>query len=198
MWRQSRQGRAGNTITLSLLWSSKLSKLGSKQSCLHLPVLPNLFTRFSITIFNTQRENKKSKSRKYVNLMKICVLLPLLLVFVALLLAVSMEKWKSCTFRYRTLFLSLAWTAAVGKCQWVWVWAWVASCSRGASKLIGFSATARHGCCLNKFGALIMLYTSSSPSSTPCPLPLVDCSRSVGQALLGFPRAGPHQQGATH
>jgi len=25
--------------------------------------------------------------------------------------------------------------------------------------LIGFSATARHGCCLNKFGALIMIYT---------------------------------------
>lgn len=126
--------------------------------------------------------------------MKICVLLPLLLVFVALLLAVSMEKWKSCTFRYRSfsLFLSLAWTAAVGKCQWVWVWAWVASCSRGTTKLIGFSATARHGCCLNKFGALIMLYTSSSPSSTPCPLPLFACSRSAGQALLRFPRAGPH------
>lgn len=26
--------------------------------------------------------------------------------------------------------------------------------------LIGFSATARHGCCLNKFGALIMIYNT--------------------------------------
>lgn len=56
--------------------------------------------------------------------MKIC---ELLLVFVALLLAVSMEKWKSCTplslFPSPSLCRTLSpWLQL---CNWVWVWAWV-------------------------------------------------------------------------
>lgn len=119
--------------------------------------------------------------------MKIC---ELLLVFVALLLAVSMEKWKSCTSHSTLLPLALfrldcssvtGSGSGPGLCCFC--------IAHAATKLIGFSATARHGCCLNKFGALIMLYTSSSrppplppPSHTP-----PSQSRSAGQALfLGF------------
>lgn len=109
--------------------------------------------------------------------MKICVLL---LVFVALLLAVSMEKWKSCyTFRYHSLSPSRLECSSV---KWVWVWAWVASCSRGANtqtnRIFGHGSTRL--CCLNKFGALIMLYTSSSSAgSHPAPPPSSSVSSST-------------------
>lgn len=158
-------------------------------------MLPN-----SIPIFNTHRENKKpkKKSRKYVNLMKIC---ELLLVFVALLLAVSMEKWKSCT----SLSIPFSLTPSVSLSpwlqlrNWVWVWAWVVlllHCSHRhkTNRIFGHGSTRllfKQVWGINH--ALHQLLMPSSSSFSSFSHASQSESKCRASSLLGFPmRTGPH------